>query len=82
MKTQLTFLLDKELHDFVKQYAQQNHTSVTQLLTNYIFRLQKRSQGSPARSTGRQPMPKAYGAEREVLPSSTRQREATNAENL
>jgi len=41
MKTQLTFLLDKELHDFVKQYAKQNHTSVTQLLTNYIFRLQK-----------------------------------------
>jgi len=41
MKTQLTFLLDKELRDFVKQYAKQNHTSVTQLLTNYIFRLQK-----------------------------------------
>jgi len=43
MKTQLTFLLDKELHDFVKQYTKQNHTSVTQLLTNYIFRLQKRA---------------------------------------
>ena len=41
MKTKLTFLLDKELHDFVKQYAKQNHTSVTQLLTNYIFKLQK-----------------------------------------
>ena len=41
MKNKLTFLLGKELHDFVKQYAKQNHTSVTQLLTNYIFRLQK-----------------------------------------
>ena len=41
MKNQLTFLLDKELHEFVKQHAKQNHTSVTQLLTNYIFRLQK-----------------------------------------
>ena len=42
MKTQLTFLLDKDLHDFVKQYAKQNHKSVTQVLVDYIFDLQKK----------------------------------------
>ena len=50
MKTKLTFLLDKELHDFVKQYAKQNHTSVTQLLTNYIFGLQKKVKRQEAKN--------------------------------
>jgi len=43
MKTKLTFLLDKELHEFVKQFAKQNHKSVTQVLVDYIFDLQKQA---------------------------------------
>jgi hypothetical protein len=46
MKTKLTFLLDKELHDFVKQYAKQNHKSVTKVLVDFIFDLQKKEKQS------------------------------------
>ena len=42
MKPKITFHLDKELCDFLKQYAKQNHRSVTQLLVDYIFDLQKK----------------------------------------
>jgi len=50
MKAKLTFLLDKELHDFVKQYAKQNHKSVTQILVDYIFSLQKQTKRKEAKS--------------------------------
>jgi predicted transcriptional regulator len=44
MKSKITFILDKELHDFLKQYAKQNHRSVTQVLVDYIFSLFKKQQ--------------------------------------
>ena len=44
MKSKITFILDKELHDFLKQYAKQNHRSVTQVLVDYIFNLFKKQQ--------------------------------------
>lgn len=50
MKTKLTFLLDKELHDFLKQYAKRNHESVTQVLVNYIFNLQKQAKRKEAKN--------------------------------
>jgi len=44
MESKITFRLDKELHDFLKQYAKQNHRSVTQVLVDFIFNLQKKEQ--------------------------------------
>ena len=44
MKSKITFILDKERHDFLKQYAKQNHRSVTQVLVDSIFSLQKKEQ--------------------------------------
>ena len=42
MNSKITFILDKELHDFLKQYAKQNQRTVTQVLVDYIFSLQKK----------------------------------------
>jgi len=44
MKSKITFILDKELHDFLRQYAKQNHRSVTQVLVDSIFNPQKKEQ--------------------------------------
>ena len=44
MKTKMLLRLDKELYDFLKQYAKQDHRSATQVLVDYIFNLQKKQQ--------------------------------------
>ena len=43
MKTTLNLRIDKDLHDFLKRYAKENHTTVTGVITQYAFYLQKRS---------------------------------------
>ncbi len=42
MKSILTLRIDKDLHNSLKRYAKENHTTVTGLITQYAFNLQKR----------------------------------------
>ena len=48
MKTKVTFMLDPELHQVVKVYAQQHHRSVTQVFVDYILTLPKEIQREKA----------------------------------
>ncbi len=43
MKTTLNLRIDEDLHAFLKRYAKENHTTITGLITQYAFYLQKRS---------------------------------------
>ena len=43
MKTTLNLRIDKDLHDFYKRYAKENHTTITGVITQYAFYLKKRS---------------------------------------
>jgi hypothetical protein len=44
MKTTLNLRIDNRLKDFLKRFAKENHTTVTGLITQYAFYLQKRYQ--------------------------------------
>ena len=50
MKTKVTFLLDKDLHQVIKMYAKQQHRSVTQVFVDFILSLQKEDS---SRETGK-----------------------------
>jgi len=45
LKTRLNISLDQDLADFVKIYAQENRTTASELITQFILGLKRQSQG-------------------------------------
>ena len=46
-KTRLNLSLDRDLADFVKVFAEENRTTVADVITQYLLALKRRSQGDP-----------------------------------
>ena len=46
-KTRLNLSLDPDLVDFVKVFAEENRTTVADVITQYLLALKRRSQGDP-----------------------------------
>ncbi len=44
-KTRLTLRLDHDLVDFVKVYAQENRTTVSEMMTQFILTLKRKAEG-------------------------------------
>jgi len=47
-KTRLNITLDKDLIDFAKIYAQQQRTTVSELVTQFILNLKRTKEDNPA----------------------------------
>ena len=44
-KTRLNISLDQDLADFIKVYAQENRTSVAEVITQFLLAIKRKAQG-------------------------------------